>query len=484
MLRRQPIFSALEPQLVSSGLQPDLHNLHRLLWQDSANVTFFAGRVKRRLGSALMYSAGVETIRGLSQQQASDGTRWVWAASGGDVTRWYGPAAEAIVTMPWQEDETVNDPATLFDFTHYGDWTIINSSVGKAQLYKPPAAAEYSEAPGDVVTFTKKLSFILAVGHGARGTQVSWSDADNIEVWIPTASNLAGSMAIDDFDTRIRASSRIGQSIAVYAEDQLALVTYIADPYYFGQKVVLDGIGAVGKGAVCSDGKANYGVGHNGIWWTDANTYRYIDEGFIHDYIQDNVNWAQKSKIIAVRNDYTGCIEFHFPMHGSGIINEGWSWDPRTGGWCPIPPFPAKDERRLFTRPILGTESGEVHQDQLLHNVDLPLTLETRPLLMQVQGPQGFADIHTASRVDEVVLLLKEATSVDFQIGSAQSEEKDFHWSGWMELDPSSPTYLIEAMPDGVYWKLRFRSTADQWKFDLQGFLLFGVVEGSKRGQQ
>lgn len=484
MLRRQPIFQALEPEKVSSGLQPDLHNLHKMLWEEAENVTFFAGRVKRRIGPGLLWDAGENTIRGLSQQQASDGVRWVWSATGGHVQRWYGPAPIDVATFAWTPDETSNKPATFFDFTHFGDWTIINSSEGKAKLFKPSTAADYGEAPSDVVVFMKKLNFILAIGHGDRGTQVSWSDSDNIEVWIPTTSNLAGSMAIDDFDTRIRAASRIGQSISVYSEDQLALVTYIADPYYFGQKVVLDGIGAVSKGAVCSDGKVNYGVGQNGVWWTDSNSYRYIDEGYLHDYLQDNVNWAQKSKIRAIRNDYTGCFEFHFPMHSSAVVNEGWSWDPRTGGWSPTPPYPMKDERRLFTRPLLGMENGEIHFDQYVENVELPLTLRTRPLLMQVQGPNGYADIHTTSKVDEVVLLLKEAVSVDFRIGSAQAEEKEFSWSAWMELDPSSPTYLVESLPDGVYWKLEFRSTATNWAFDLQGFLLFGIVEGSKRGQQ
>lgn len=122
--------------------------------------------------------------------------------------------------------------------------------------------------------------------------------------------------------------------------------------------------------------------------------------------------------------------------------------------------------------------------DQYVQNVDLPLTLRTRPLLMQVQGANGYADVHTSSRVDEVVLLLKAAKHVDFRVGSAQAEEKEFSWTSWMELDPSSPTYLLESLPDGVYFKLEFRSTHNLWEFDLQGFMLFGVVEGTKRGQQ
>jgi hypothetical protein len=83
-----------------------------------------------------------------------------------------------------------------------------------------------------------------------------------------------------------------------------------------------------------------------------------------------------------------------------------------------------------------------------------------------------------------VVLLLKEATSVDFRIGSAQAQDDDFSWSMWQELDPMSRTYLREATPDGVFWKLQFRSTALTWRLDLQGFMLFGTLEGTGRDRQ
>jgi len=485
MLRQTPFFTALEPQIVSSGLQQDLHPLLRLLWDKAQNVTFFSGRVKDRPLPIEMYDSGAATVRGLSQQQAQNGTRWVWASSGGLVTRWYGPGVEEIITLDCTIDETVNDPATYIDFTHYGDWTIINSSEGPAYLYKPgSAAAAFGNAPTDVQKFMKKLSFVMALGYGDRGTRVGWSDSQNIEEWNPAAGNLAGALSIDDFDTPIVSAHRLGQSISVFSEDQMALVSYIADPYYFGQKVVLDGIGSVSKNGVTGDGKGNYGVGRNGVWWTDSNSYRYIDEGYLHDYLQDNVNWAQKSKIQAVRNDYTGCIEFFFPMVGSTIINEGWSWDPRTGGWSPIPPVAMKDERKLFNRPLVGLEDGTINQDMATRSPTRPLVLETKPLLMQLQSQAGLTDVHNSCRVDEVVLLLKRAKYLEFRVGSAEAQEEDFSWSPWMAIDPLSKTYLLPHMPDGVYWKLEFRNTLEEWELDFQGFMLFGSLEGTKRSQQ
>lgn len=485
MLRRTPLFQALQRERISSGLQPDLHPALRLLWEAAENVTFFSGKVVRRLAPALAFDAGADQIRGLSQMQDSNGVRWVWAASGGDVVRWYGPAPEAIVTMAWQENDTSALRATFFDFTHFGDWTIINSSNGPAKLHKPGIGlTDYADAPQNVIAFQKKFNFMLAFGYGPRGTRVGWSDADNIEEWTAAADNAAGALSLEELNTPIRAAYRLGSASSVYAEDQMALVTYISAPFYFGGKVVLDGIGAVGKMAVTGDGAVNYGVGRRGIWWTDGNTYRYIDEGFLRDYLQDNVNWTQASKIVAVRNDYNGCFEFSFPMGAELENSEGWSYDPRTGGWSPVPPFSSKDERKLFQRVLVGDVNGNVSYDEFDEDAPAPLVLTTKPLLMQVQSEQGLTDIHTTSRIDELVVLMKECVGIEFRIGTAHNLGLPFEWTEWKTMGGADTTYLLDFVPDGVYVKLDFRSTMDNWKFNLQGFMIFGEVEGTKRETQ
>lgn len=485
MLRRSPIYVALTPDVVSSGLQPDKHRLHRKLWDTAENVTFFAGKIRRRLPPSLMLDVGDDPIRGINQQQGTDGTRWLWAASGGTVKRWYGPAAETIWDTTWDEDQTVTHLPTFFDFTHYGDWTIINKGEGAAQIFKPDTGLEvYGNAPEDVVKFMKKMSFVMAFGYGARGTRVGWSDSADIEEWTASAENSAGSISIDDFDTRIMTANPLGQAIAVFSEDQMALVSYISAPFYFGQKMVLDGIGAVSKNSVASDGKNCVGVGFGGIWWTDSLSYRYIDEGYLHDYLQEEVNWDQAAKIQAMRNDFTGCFEFYFPMRDSLVVDEGWSFDPRTGGYSKLGGLSMKDERRIFRKPLVGTNDGLIQFDQNDPEAAAALVLETKPLLMMVQSAEGYVDSHTTARVDEVDLLIKTASNVEFRIKSSQEMHQDFEASPWLEVASEARTYKVPALPDGVYWKLEFRSTADNWDLDMQGFMLFGAVEGTKRTNQ
>ena len=481
MLRRQPLITQLDPALISSGVMRDRHALQQPLWQQAANVRFYDGKVKRRLPNAIIFGAGSAPIRGLSQLQTSDGTRWIWVACGGAVKRWYGPAPEDIISeLNWTEHETSSRPASFYDFTHYGNWTIINHrDMGGPRIFRPGMGiASYLNAPADAMTFRKLYNFVLAIGCGQQGKTVSWCDADAIEVWGATATNLAGSLPLEQLDTRIVSATSLGQYIACYAEDQLALISYIGAPFVFSGRVVLDGIGAVGKFATCSDGKMNYGVGRNGCWRTDGNSVSYIDEGSMRDYFQEQVNWNQKSKVQVARNDVTGCIDFHFPMRGSLENNEAWSFDPRMGGWSTVQPVSVQDERRLFSKGLVGSDGGTVYLAEALDSGPFPLSLKTKPLIMASQ--RAGITLHMGARVDEVDLLLKDEMAIEFRVGSSESIDI-LDWTPWIPVQSNVQIYQFEALPTGVYYALEFRSTAENWRMDLQGFMLYGELEGTKR---
>lgn len=494
MLRRTPLYQATQLQQVGSGVQPDLQSVQKVLWESAIGVSFRNGKIVRKVPAAALFSAGTLPVIGLGQQRASNGVKWVWAASGGRIVRWSGGAVEQIIASATiNADETSIAPATQVDFTFWGDWTLINTGIGAAQLHKPGVSlGPIAEAPTDVVQFQKKNNILMAIGTvtaeetGRRGNAVAWSEIDDIETWTPTTTNAAGSLSIDDMDTKIKAAHRLGQATSVYGEDQLALINFINAPFYFGQRLVLDGIGCVGKKAVCGYGSGNYGFGITGAWWTDGNSFRYIDEGFIREYFQSEVNWSQASKVQVCRNDFTGCIDFYFPMRSSTEINEGWTYDPRTSAWNQIPAQPQQDERRLFQRPLVGGQggvAGNIGLDEFDTALASPLSLVSKPLLMQYQDDNGLRSAHLDSKIDEVELLLHEAVGVQFRLRSAQHSSGPFSDTAWIDIDAGKSSYpLPHGTPSGVYWKIEFRSVLTNWKINLQGFLLFGTMHGTKRG--
>lgn len=380
-------------------------------------------------------------------------------------------------------DDTPTLLATQADFTTWGDWTIVHYSGGPGlgavpKVYKPGVSyATIAAAPVDAITFLKKNNQLFAIGHGTSRRSVSASDADDIEDWTPTASNASILLTLEDFDSAIVAGCHLGPNIAVYGDDQLALVYWIGRPDYWGRRMALDGIGAVGKKAVCADGPLNYGVSRNGCWRTDGNTFQYIDQGVLHDYLEDNVNWDQKTKILAVRNDVTHCIEFHFPMGSATENDEAWAYDPATGGWGEVTPYQSMQERKLY-EDCLAAIGDTVYLLSADATVTAALDLSTKPLLMQT--PQGAA-LHEGSYIDEVEILTKLASNVEFRYGVSEDSDGTYSWTAWITLVVDLTTYSFRPSASGTFHKLEFRSTAANWAIDLQGFVFYGTTEGTKR---
>lgn len=487
--RRAPLYVAGDPSLISSGLAPDRHAILQPLWESCANVRFYQGKVRRLNPAALMFDVANPAFegRGLGQMQESNGTRWVWSAFADrdtpgeiNVYSWFGPAPTLITTLAGQIlDETGTAKASQVEFQPWGDWVLFNSGIGAIQRYDldTDVLDNLPNAPTDVVTILKKQNQLIAVGTGLNKRAVAWSDADDITMWVAAADNLAGSLTIEEFMTPIRGAARLGQNIAVYTEDQMGLVYWIGAPFFYGQRVVLDGIGVVGKKAVCVDGRLNYGMSRNGAWQTDGSEFRYIDFGVISDYFQKTINWDQASKIVVARNDVTRCIEFHFPTGASLENNEAWSFEPATGNWAPVTAYQAMDERTLLDKPIVAADGRALLLDDNPDAVGA-LSLITKPLLIDTPEYPG---LHIDTRIDEIEIAVKAASNVQFRYGTATDIDGPWEWTPQQALSPDLRTYRQPALATGTFHRLEFSNTATNWDFDLQGFAFYGQVEGVKR---
>jgi hypothetical protein len=483
--RRDPLILVDSPELVASGVWPDRHPAQTPLWEVAENVQFAGGKVQRRVPNSLIPTGvGGNPITGIGQMQASNGVRWLWFALANEIYRWYGPAAEDIGALGiFQEDQSVTLDPSLFDFQPWGNWMIVNNSSGEVKIFKPGTPDTFdvlTGAPTDAVAFFKKRNQLLAVGHGTNKRLVSFSDADNIDgvdAWVSTPENLAGTIPLEELNTPTRAGCHFGPALAVFGENQMFQVSWVGPPFYYGQQKLLDGIGAVGKFAVCSDGRLVYGVSRNGCWKTDGMQYSYIDEVVLRDYLQQTVNWDQATKICVRKNDITGCIEFSFPTGASLVNDQGWAYDPRYGGWSPVPAFSAMESRALFKAPVQGLPTGEL--GLMFDNAALagPLLLETKAMLIQRDN----SALHIGALVDEIELFIHSVSKVQLQYGVAEFPEGPFSWCEPIEVVTGQITYQPHTRISGTYHKLRLSSYEDNWSLDLQGFALFGEAEGQKR---
>lgn len=500
MLRRSPLFTAVSPQLVSSGLVPDVQDSVKPLWQTGIGVQFVNGKVVRKREPKLLLRGPSASICGIGQQRLSNSQQVLWFVAGTEVWRWdkfsYAEILD-VISLDAQRGPFV-------DFLFYGNWTFINTGIGTITRHSETGLDTFPEMPSNVAVLLKHLSFLMALGTGNRGVAISWSDANAVDKWVPAAANSAGDLFFEELEDRIVAGAPIGDDIACYSANQLAVATFIGDPFYFGKRKLLSGIGAVGKKAVTSVANLNYGVSRNGCWMTDGSQYQYIDEGKLNRYFQDKVDWERAAQIVVSRNELLRTIEFFFPLRDDTF--EGWGYDPQFGTWSKILHYPMQDHRTIFGNVIAGDTLGNLWlKDRAEFNTQ-PMSLRTKPMLMQLQSENGITDVHIQSKVDEIELLLHSAQNVDVRIGSSMDAKTEPKWSAWLPVLPEKQTYNVPAgVPDGVYWTLEFRSTNELtpvieldellreegdpvvidsetsiWELDLQGFMLFGVIRGSK----
>jgi hypothetical protein len=61
--------------------------------------------------------------------------------------------------------------------------------------------------------------------------------------------------------------------------------------------------------------------------------------------------------------------------------------------------------------------------------------------------------------------------------------EDDWDWTQWEAVEPQRTTYNLQRLPEQPFFKLQFRSKPGQndWRFNLQGFLLYGTVSGTAK---
>lgn len=488
--RRAPLFIASDPGLISSGLAPDRHPVLQPLWESCANVRFYQGKVRRLIPASSIWAGPIGSewkVRGLHQQQNSDGVRWIWRAvafgTGLSIDRWYGPAPENILAdaAGHLAADTTTAKATQVDFEAWGDWTLWNSGESQAPIkrYRPGTGLDTLPNSPGCIGIMKKQNQLLALGTGLGRRGVAWSDADDITTWAAAADNLAGSLTIEELRTPMRGFARLGQNVACYSEDQMGLVYYIGQPFIYGQRIALDGIGVTGKKAVCADGRLNYGMSRNGAWQTDGNEARYIDFGVLSDYFQAEINWDQSGKIVVFRNDVTRCIEFHFPKGAVTENNEAWSFEPSTGNWAPVTAFQSLDERVLFDKPLAGANAETFLLDDDPTTAGA-LSLITKPILIDTPEYPG---LHIDAMIDEIEIAALRAVNVEFRLRNAVDIDGPYESTDWMPLYADMRTYRMPHLPSGTYHKLELRNTAANWDLDLQGFSFFGAVEGLKRDE-
>lgn len=350
------------------GLTPSLHELDAPFWVDGRNVVFRGGKVQKMKGWVEpLNPSDLDPPRGMYQYRDTDGMQYLFWGDQTNIWRWNTSAITVSgAGYTGYTNETSLHDASVWSFTNWGRWILATNNKDTPQILKFTDVTPLFAAMGGLTFSTAKIFLsrgphILAFNTSNGPNWIEWADADDPELWSPASNNSAGNIVVHDLESEIKAAVPLGDRIAVYGTDSMALVSYLGSPFYFGVQPAINGIGAISQQAVVSVGRRNFGLGQQGFWVADGAQFNYIDDPAIREYVKERINLNQKSKVCAYHDEYANQVIWYYPEGANTEPSEGVGFDYIRNVWSIYDHGRTSAiERQVFSYPLALTSGGRV----------------------------------------------------------------------------------------------------------------------------
>ena len=253
--------------------------------------------------------------------------------------------------------------ATTWSLDTWGEY-LVGCSTSDGKLYEwqldyttPTKAAVITNAPtnciGLLVTAERSL---FALGASGDGRKVAWSDLENNTIWTPSSTNLAGSIILQTSGRIITAKRVRGQNLIITDIDAHTL-TYVGQPFVYQAEIAGRACGAASANCVAVLDNMAVWMGQKGFHVYDGYVKPLPCE--VYDYVFNNINTNQISKVYAVNNSQYNEVWWFYPSAGSNENDSYVSWDYVENHWTiGTLARTAGTDRSVFRNPIMiGTDN-------------------------------------------------------------------------------------------------------------------------------
>ena len=313
-----------DPQAMTAGQFPDLAPELPPLIEDAQNISFEAGAARPTPSQVLMFSRVKQSmIAGMNSQLVQNRETLIF----GNKKGLYGwdevKGVNELTGSSYDLQLSAKEPLRCerWSIVSWGEWTLAARGNGSIQIRKPEDP--YHETlfenlttgspPTSVKILVRRSPFMMAINSSKGSSNYAWCDADDVEDWLPTPTNAAGSNTLRDTDSDIVAAIAFRGEVMLFCENSMHQVFFSGAPLWFGDRKLMTGIGAVGQDAVAATGDRIFGVGKRGIWETDGSSYNYVDTPAVRDFFLNSLNSKQASQIVAWHDQDNERIVFYYP---------------------------------------------------------------------------------------------------------------------------------------------------------------------------
>lgn len=455
---------------------------------DSGTTIFDSGVVRAGHWSIINYGNFVLATNGVDAPQIKKNPLGgLFVSMFGAVTGIFvnAPGAGYVVgdTLTITGGDGSGATAEVISVAGSGEITGVAMTAGGAGYTTVPTGASGGTGSGATFTFSvggidvNTVEIFLARGPHVLGFNTSnsgrefiFSDVDDVDTWVSVPGNLAGALEIRELKSDIRAAVPLGPRIAVYGDDQMFLVNYLANDTVFGYQPALNGIGAVSKHAVVAVGPRNFGLSQQGFFMTDGASYQYIDTP-IRKWFQ-SLGQGQFSKAFGYHDEATDCVRWFFPTESSDIT-EGVAYNYKLQQWSFLRTNKtAGQERVVFSHALTGNSSGDLFLDGQGENDDVSAIVSfarTKPI-----------DLSDADRVKELDTIRFGFTGMGlrYRVGWSETENGSITWRAYRDLDLGFDFDNVRTAGRWLHIEIQSNTLNANWEVTAMEFI--GRIEGTR----
>lgn len=287
-----------------------------------------------------------------------------------------GPYGAGTYGTPRTDTATVILDATEWTLDYFGE-NLLGVSPDDRELYQwaPPStgtpAALVTNSPDcDAVVVTEdRFVFALGTDLGTDDPKAfSWCDQENITVWAPSSTNQAGSYSLQT-PGRLMCGKRVSGGTLLLTNQDAWIIRYIGGVLVHSRQRVGDACGAISRQCM-----ATFGAGQC-AWMSVDLTFWQWNGGYVipvpcdvQDYIRQDINLVQISKVVATVNAADFEIEWRYCSSASNEIDRCVVWNYKELWWnvgraprtCGIDKVGGD-----ITNPILIASDGKIYDHEV-----------------------------------------------------------------------------------------------------------------------
>jgi len=331
-----------------------------ITWRDNSATRWAAAGTQSKL-----YAMDVGgTLKDITPTGFTTGSADATATTG------YGYYTYGSLSYGTARPDVGSVPATTWSLDTWGEYLVACSSTdGKIYEWQlgfttPTLAAAITNAPTScaaVMVTSERIMFALGASGNPR--LVKWSDQENNTLWTAAANNQAG-----DFELATPGSLKCGKRVRgvnlILTDVDAHVASYIGLPYVYSFEKVGSGCGVISAQAVAAIDTSAMWMSKSGFWSYDGYVKPMTCD--VGDYVFNNMNLNQASKVYAVHNSAFGEVTWFYPSLSSNENDSYVTYSYREGHWAiGMLARTAGTDRGVFVNPMMVGTDGYIYDHEV-----------------------------------------------------------------------------------------------------------------------